>query len=58
VDWNIQRVLISEHYNETLREINEYWTVNDVQEAHTVLDLIDSQNREKQRELDQKMKRK
>jgi hypothetical protein len=41
VDWFLERILVSERYTVSRRELETYWTIEDVLSAHQVLDAID-----------------
>ena len=42
VDWDIHRIATSRHYSTSLVEIQTEWSLDDLYEAHDVLDMYDA----------------
>lgn len=45
VDWFFHRVASSDRYSASLREIQDEWTLDDVLDAHLVLDAFEEADR-------------
>jgi hypothetical protein len=45
IDWDIHRIAASERYSASLTEIQIQWSVEDLYEAHDVLDLYEELDR-------------
>lgn len=45
MDWEIHRVASSPRYSSSLREIEESWTLEDLWDAHRVLDAYEDAER-------------
>ena len=41
IDWDIHRIAISERYKSSLIEIETLWSLDDLLDAHDILDVIE-----------------
>jgi len=58
LNWELHRIASSEKYSSGLQEIRWQWTLDDVWDAHTVLDLIEEANKKALKKIEKDGKRK